>query len=171
MVYIYSSIEKDLPLRNLWCLINMYVRFTCAHNAGPFNNCLAHNQLHTRAVHKLLRQCKLKGTWKRYKLDFTWMDSSTLFLSTCTISITWLHSTDCWEQKKSIIWRYADVTFATSECSAYLQVMLFFCSQQSVECSHMIDILHIERNKADVSKSCKIKFVSLLCSLLFTLTQ
>ena len=114
MVYIYSSIEKDLPLRNLWCLINMYVRFTCAHNAGPFNNCLAHNQLHTRAVHKLLRQCKLKGTWKRYKLDFTWMDSSTLFLSTCTISITWLHSTDCWEQKKSIIWRYADVANVTS---------------------------------------------------------
>ena len=118
MVYIYSSIEKDLPLRNLWCLINMYVRFTCAHNAGPFNNCLAHNQLHTRAVHKLLRQCKLKGTWKRYKLDFTWMDSSTLFLSTWTISITWLHSTDCWEHKKSITWRYAEHSDVANVTSA-----------------------------------------------------
>ena len=44
----------------------------------------------------------------------------------------------------------ADVTFATSECS-YLQVMLFVCPLRSAECNHMIDILHVERNKIDVS--------------------
>ena len=44
----------------------------------------------------------------------------------------------------------ADVTFATSECS-YIQVMLFVCPLRSAECSHMIDILHVERNKIDVS--------------------
>jgi len=27
--------------------------------------------VYTRAVHKLLRQSKLKGTWKSYKLDIT----------------------------------------------------------------------------------------------------
>jgi len=42
---------------------------------------------YTRAVHKLLRQHKLKGPWKRYKLDFIWLDISTLFLSTYKISI------------------------------------------------------------------------------------
>ena len=45
----------------------------------------------------------------------------------------------------------ADVTFATSECSTYLQVMLFVCPLLSAECSHMIAILHVERNKVDVS--------------------
>jgi len=29
-----------------------------------------YNWLSTRAVRKLLRQRKLKGTWKSYKLDF-----------------------------------------------------------------------------------------------------
>ena len=38
---------------------------------------------YTRAVHKLLRQSKLKG----YKLDITWLDTSTLYLSTYKISI------------------------------------------------------------------------------------
>ena len=42
---------------------------------------------HTRAVHKLLRQRKLKGTWERYKLDFRWLDTTTLFLSTCKIRL------------------------------------------------------------------------------------
>jgi len=61
-----------------------------------------------RAVHKLLRQRKLKETRKRYKLDFTWLDTTTLFLSTCKISIIWLHSADSREHKKNITWRYAE---------------------------------------------------------------
>ena len=63
---------------------------------------------YTRVVHKLLRQRKLKETWKRYKLEFTWLDTSTLFLSTCKISIMWLHSTDRREHKKSITLRYTE---------------------------------------------------------------
>jgi len=65
-------------------------------------------RLFTRVVHKLLRQRKLKGTWKIYKLDFTWLDTTTLFLSTCKISIIWLHSTDRRTHKKCITWRYAE---------------------------------------------------------------
>ena len=61
---------------------------------------------YTRAVHKLLRHCKLKGTWKRYKHDFIWLDTSTLFLSTCKLPIIWLHSATRREHKKSITWRY-----------------------------------------------------------------
>ena len=64
-----------------------------------------------------MRQHKLKGTWKKYKLDFTWLDTSTLFLSTCKISIIWLHSADLREHTKSITWRYeehSDVENVTS---------------------------------------------------------
>ena len=45
---------------------------------------------------------------------------------------------------------------ATSDRSAYLQVMLFLCPLRLAECSHVIDNLHIERNKADVSSHVKV---------------
>ena len=63
---------------------------------------------YTRAVHKLLRQHKLKGTWKRCKLDFTWLDTSSLFHFTCKWSIIWLHSANRREHKKNITWGYAE---------------------------------------------------------------
>ena len=61
----------------------------------------------TRVVHKLLRQ-----------RNFTWMDTSTLFLSTCKLSITWLHSADRREHKKSITWRYAEHSDVANVTSA-----------------------------------------------------
>jgi len=45
----------------------------------------------------------------------------------------------------------ADVTFAMSECSKYRDALLML----SVVCSYMIDILHVERNKDDVSSHLK----------------
>ena len=33
-----------------------------------------------------MRQSKLQGTWKSYTLDITWLDTSTLFLSSCKIA-------------------------------------------------------------------------------------
>ena len=36
----------------------------------------SNTKLGTRAVHKLLRQRKFKGTWERYKLDFRWLDTT-----------------------------------------------------------------------------------------------
>ena len=57
--------------------------------------------------------------------------------------------------------------FAMSECYAYLQVMLYFCSLWLAKCSHMIDNLHVERNKADVSSHVKCLnslWTALVCS-------
>ena len=70
----------------------------------------------TRAFHKLLRQRKLKGTWKRYKIDFIWLE--TLFLSTCKLSSIWLHSANRREHKKSITWRYAEHSDVANVTSA-----------------------------------------------------
>ena len=44
-----------------------HVNHICHTLANQLSNCSAY----MRAVHKLLRQRKLKGTCKRYKLDFT----------------------------------------------------------------------------------------------------
>ena len=52
--------------------------------------------------------------------------------------------------------KLAEVTFATSECSAYFQVMLFVRPLRSAQCSHMIEILHVERNKVVVSSHLKL---------------
>ena len=50
----------------------------------------------------------------------------------------------------------AAVTFETSECSAYFQVMMLFaCHLRPADCSHMIEIIHIERNKVVVSSHLK----------------
>jgi len=97
-----DSLVVHLCLFLFWKLINYLV------------NCYSY----TRAVHKLLRQRKLKGTWKRYKLDFTWLETSTLFFSTCKISIIWLRSTDRREHKKSITWRYAEHSDVANVTSA-----------------------------------------------------
>jgi len=73
---------------------------------------------HTRAVHKLLRQLKLKATWKGYRLDFTILDKSTFFLSICKISIKWLHLANHIGHKKSITWRYAEHSDVANVTSA-----------------------------------------------------
>ena len=63
---------------------------------------------------------------QRYKLDFTRLDKSTLFLSTCKLSIKQLHSANRRERKKSITWRYAehsDVANVTSvDCNGVYMI-------------------------------------------------
>ena len=65
-----------------------------------------------------MRQRKLKGTWKRYKLDFIWLDTTTLFHFTCKIASIWLHSTDRSGHKKSITWMYAEHSDVANVTSA-----------------------------------------------------
>ena len=51
------------------------------------------------------------------KLDFTWLETSTSFFSTCKLSIIWLHLANHRGHKKSITWRYtehSDVANVTS---------------------------------------------------------
>ena len=82
----------------------------------------------------------------------------------CTVhSIKWFV---CWECIFCHNRINAIITFATSECSAYLQVMFFVWPLRLVKCSHMIDILHIGRNKVDVSShviSCISSILPLIC--------
>ena len=65
-----------------------------------------------------MRQSKLQGTRKSYKLDITWLDTSTIFLSTCNIAIIWLPSADSRGHKKSITWRYAEHSDVANVTSA-----------------------------------------------------
>ena len=49
---------------------------------------------------------------------FTWLDTSALFLSTCKLSIIWLHLANRRGHKKSITWRYAEHSDVTNVTSA-----------------------------------------------------
>ena len=77
-------LSRSLLLSILWW--NTYTVSIYMYEWHTLCRVLVH-MLNTRAVHKLLRQCKLKGTWKSYELDFTWLDTSTLLLSICKISM------------------------------------------------------------------------------------
>ena len=75
-------------------------------------------------------------------------------------SIIW-NSFDCmvqWEglgmskthQRNLLTWR-----LRRRSAPQYLQVMLFLCPQRLAKCSHVINILHVERNIVDVSSYVK----------------
>ena len=63
----------------MFSIVIISIISVCKHGEDVINTI---RYVYTRVVHKLLRQSKLKGTWKSYKLDITWLDTSTLFLST-----------------------------------------------------------------------------------------